>query len=184
MNRSTHAKLPQVAQHALLLTQILTIKMQGWPLPDVSNKLGITSKSPFSDSESFPFSGMSFRNTNKALFLEPSTCFSFYIIWIPSKDACFQPLMNCSSSRNDLFVINQPFVGGGGEEWHQRSTYGRDNSCVFLTLCERSSNQYSLEPIYDKAQAGIRLFNILYWPPKEKHRHKFIKKSHLLRNDA
>ena len=62
----------------------------------------------------FRFSGMSFRNTNKALFLEPSTCFSFYIIWIPSKDACFQPLMNCSSSRNDLFVINQPFVGGGG----------------------------------------------------------------------
>ena len=48
----------------------------------------------------------------------------------------------------------------------------------------RSNNQYSLEPIYDKTQVDIRPFNILYWPSKDKHRHKFIKKSHLLRNDA
>ena len=46
------------------------------------------------------------------------------------------------------------------------------------------ANAYSLEPIYDKKQVDIRLFNILYWPSKEKRRHKFIKKSHLLRNDA
>ena len=32
----------------------------------------------------------------------------------------------------------------------------------------RSNNQSSLEPIYDKTQVDIRLFNILYWPPKEK----------------